>query len=819
MTTILQDIRHSLRALIKSPGFTAVALLALALGIGANTAVFSLVNAVLLRPLPYKDPERLVEICEQDKNRELLPVDYLDFLEWRAQGEAFEGMAFQATFTQALTSIGPAENVQVGFVTAEFFRTLGVSPILGRNFAASDDLRTANPVAILSHNFWQNRFGGNHAVLGQTLKIGEKDFTIVGVLPASFRFHRPGDVYVAFGPCLAQWGMDERGNHNNAFVIARLKPDTSLEGARAQMDTIARRLEMQFPGINSGIGAVVTPLRELLAGGVRDEILILLGAVAFVLLIACVNVANLMLVRSAARRKEIAVRVAIGAGRLRLAGQLLTECGLLSMTAALFGLLFAGGLFDVLARLLPWGFEAADVSMDLTVLKFTLSVACLTAILFGIAPALQATDFSLSEVLKESGRSGDTASGRKKLRSVLVIAQVAITMILLTGAGLLVGSFWRLGQVNPGFEVEHVLTMDVNWPHWEVAGPAGAVSFHKRLLERIEVLPGVRAAGGIWPLPVGAGRAAIPIYRADRPVPSQGQFQVAAYHRATPGLFRALGIPLVKGRTFTAADGKPAQGQTPAQFEAVRRASTLAAVISESMARRFWPGEDPVGKRFRFGPPEFNGPWVQVLGVAGDIKGAGLDQPAESEFYLSAYQDPNDLTLVIRSDRDPAQVTSAVRAAIAELDRNVPVANVRTMDKVLADGVSSRRMNMLLVGAFAVLALVLAAVGLYGVMAYIVAQRRHEIGVRLALGAAGADVLVAVVKEACLLVLAGIGLGTLGALVLTRLLASQLFGLVATDPPSFAAAAAVLLAAGVTASWVPARHAARVDPIVTLRHQ
>ncbi|HSB16882.1 MAG TPA: ABC transporter permease [Bryobacteraceae bacterium] len=818
ISTMTREIRYSLRTLIKSRGFTAAALLALALGIGANSAVFSLVNAVLLRPLPYEDPAGLVDISELDAERQGLPVDYLDFVEWRAQADAFKRMAFQATFTQTLTGAGLAENLPVGFVTADFFGTLGVRPILGRDFVASDDRKTAPPVAILSYRFWQNRFGGDRGVLGRTLRLGQRNFTIVGVLPSSFRYHRPGQVYVAFGPCLSQWGMDQRGNHNNAFVVARLKPGVSIERARAQMDTIARRLEAQFP-LNRGIGAAVRPLRELFAGGVRSQMLILLGAVAFVLLIACVNVANLMLVRSAARRKEIAVRAALGARRLRLIGQLLTESILLSMAAALLGLLLAEAAFDVLAKLLPWGFEAADVSIDWAVLAFTLSVGCSTGILFGIVPALQATDFSLSEALKESGRFGDAASARRKLRSALVIAQVAISMVLLAGAGLLARSFWRLVQVSPGFEVQHVLTMDVSWPYWEILGVAGAVDFHKRLCERVEALPGVRAVGGIWPLPLGTGGAAIPIYRAGKPVPAQGQCPVVAYHRATPGLFSALGIPLLRGRIFTAADGTPPRDQSPAQVEAAWRASTLAAVISESMARRFWPGEDPVGRRFRFGPPEFNGPWVQVLGVVGDIKGAGLDQPAEAEFYLSAYLDPNDLTLVVRSGGDPAALAAAVRTAIAELDRNVPVDNVRTMDKVLADGVSRRRTNMLLIGAFAMLALVLAAVGLYGVMAYLVAQRRHEIGVRIALGASGADVASAVVKEAGLLALAGVGLGTLGALALTRLLANLLFGLAATDPATFGAAAAVLLAVAVAASWAPARRAARVDPIVALRCQ
>lgn len=817
MPSVPRDVRYSIRALLRSPGFTTVAVLALALGIGANTAIYSLVNAVLLRPLPYQDPRRLVEISERDKESDSVPVDYLDYLEWRAQSDIFERMSFHATFWQTLTGLGPAENVEVCYITAEFFGVLGVRPILGRDISASDDQRSASPVAVLSHAFWQDRLGGDRAVLGRTVRLGQRDFSVIGVLPPSFRFHRAGQVYVAFGPFLTQWGMDQRGNHNNSFVLARLRPGVAVELAQAQMNTIARRLEMQFPGLNSGIGAVVRPLRQLVAGGVRPQMLILLGAVAFVLLIACVNVTNLMLARSAARREEIVIRAALGAGRLRLAGQLLIECVLLSIAAALLGLLFAEATFDVLAKLLPWGFERRDISIDGAVLAFTLAVACSTALLFGIAPALQATRFSLSEALNESGRSGGAGAARRKLRRGLVIAQIAISMILLTGAGLLARSFWRLMQVSPGFETQHVLTLDVNWPYWESAGPAGAVAFHQRLAERVRGLPGVRATGAIWPLPVDLGGAAIPFYRADRPIPAQGQFPVAPYHRATPDVFPALGIPLVRGRMFTAADGRPPQGHTRAQLEAEWRASTIAAVISESMARRFWPGEDPVGSRIRFGPPEFNGPWVQVVGVVGDIRGAGLDQPAEAELYLSAYQDPNDMTLIVRSDGNPAALAKAIRGVVAELDRNVPVARVRTMDRVIADRVSWRRTNMLLIGSFAALALALAAVGLYGVMAYMVARRRHEIGIRMALGARGADVLSAVVKEAGLLALAGVALGTLGGMALTRVLAGLLFGLEATDPATFGLAALVLLAVAIVASWAPARRAARVDPIAALR--
>ncbi len=819
MSSIRRDVLYSIRSLRRTPGFTIVTVLALALGIGANTAIYSLINAVLLRPLPYGNPDRLVEISEGDKESDSVPVDYLDYVEWKSHNSVFERMAFEATFLQTLTGTGPAENIEVGFASAEFFRTVGVRPVLGRDFTNADDERSASPVAVLTHKTWQQRFGADPSVLGRTIRLGQSDFSVIGVLPASFRFHRPAQVYVAFGPFLTRWGMDVRGNHNNSFVLARLGAGVPLTQAQAQMDTIARRLEAEFPGLNSGIRAVVRPLREKVSGAVRGQVFILLGAVGFVLLIACVNVANLMLARSASRREEMAVRTALGAGRMRLIRQLLIECLLLSMTAALLGLLFAKGTFDLLRDLLPWGFERADVSIDGPVLAFTLVVALLTGIVFGIAPALQCTGVSLGDAIKESGRHGDSAAARGKLRRVLVVSQVSISLLLLTGAGLLARSFWRLMQVNPGFETQHVLTMSVNWPYWETAGPAGAVEFHRRLAERVRALPGVRAAGVIWPLPIDPGGAAIPFYRADRRLPARGQLPVVPYHRATPDVFAALGVPLLRGRLFNTADGRPPQGKTDKEVEAAWRASTIAAVISESMARRYWPGEDPVGHRIRFGPPEFNGPWVRIVGVVGDIRGAGLDQPPEAELYLSAYQDPNDMTLIVRSTGDPAALARTIRRLVADLDRNVPVAKARTMDEVIAERVSWRRTNTLLIGSFAALALVLAAVGLYGVMAYMVARRTHEIGIRMALGARAGDVLSAVVKEAGALALAGVALGTLGGLALTHLLSSLLFGLEPTDPGTFAIAAALLLGVAVAASWAPAHRASRIDPMIALRHQ
>ncbi len=811
-------VRQAVRTLLKSPGFTAVAVCALALGIGANSAMFSLVNAVLLRALPYRGADRLVEICETMQPYEGIPVAYPDYLDWRAANRVFEDMAISATFSQTLTGNGPAEKVNISYVSQEFLGLLGVRPIIGRAFLPEDDRPNARPVVILSHAFWMTRFGGDAGVLAKSIAIGGVKHDIIGVLPASFRYHRRGDAYVPFARCVESHGMF-RGNHNNAFVIARLKEGVSLHQARAQMDTIAKRLEREH-SVNSGIGARVTPVRELLAGGARGRLLVLLGAVALVLLIACANVANLLLARASARRKEIAVRTALGASRRHIVFQLLVESMLLAVAGGALGILLAKTAFRVLASLLPWGFDRADLNVDLTVLGFTFGAACLAGIAFGLAPALHASAVSLSEAMKEGGKGAAQSGGKRRVRSALVVAEVAMAFVLLAGAGLLMRTLYSLMSVDPGYSTERLLTMRINWPYAEGAAAFRSAAFHRALTERVRSLPGVREAGGItWLGLAGDGYSSATFYRTDQPVPGQGKVPDAAYHAATPEYFRTMGIRLLKGRLFTEADGRLPEDMDRSKLMETFSRMRLVAVVSDTMARRFWPGEDPLGKTFHFGPPGMNGPTVEIVGVVLDIKQNDLTASSYPEFYISIYQWTSDMTLVVRTHADPMSLAGAIRKTAAELDPNVPVTSVRSMDMVVADSVAPRRMNMLLIGSFAALALALATVGIYGLLSYTVAQRTHEIGIRMALGASRGRVLSRIVREAGLLAAAGVAIGILGGLALTRVIASMLFGVTAADPATFAAAAALLIITALIAGYVPARRATRVDPVIALRSE
>jgi putative ABC transport system permease protein len=814
----MQYVRYSVRVLLKSPGFTLVAVVALALGIGANTAIFSLIDTVLLRPLPYAHPDQLVEISEKSPQYERMPVAYPDYVDWRAAAGCFEGMAISATFGEILTWAGPAEKHDTAYVSGNFFGVLGVRPLLGRGLLPEDDQPNARPVAVLTHAFWQTRFGGDRAILGRQFSLNGVRFDIVGVLPASFRYHHGGDVYVPFALSLKDYGM-VRGNHNNSWVIARLKPGVSLEHAKARMDTISRRLEREYP-MNSGIGAFVIPLRELLSGGARRQFMVLLGVVGLVLLIACANVANLMLARSVTRRKEMAIRTALGAARGRIIVQLLTESLLVACAGAGFGLLLAQIGFRTLAALLPWGFAPQDLRIDLPVLAFTAGAACLAGLAFGLAPAIQVSAVSLSEAMKEGGKGSVQGRGTARLRSALVVAEVALAVILLAGAGLLMRSLYRLLSVDPGYRGDNLLTVRLDWPYRDRALANRAVDFYERSVERARALPGVRAAGGVnWLGMAGDGFSSAAFYRLDRPLPAQGQVPDAAYHTATSGYFATLGIPLLRGRLFSEADGRlpPITQENLMQIFLRQR---LAAVVNQSMARKFWPGEDPVGKQFRFGPPGMDGPLVTIVGIVGDIRQHGLNTPPQPEFYLSALCFPTGpITLVLRTHSNPLAILPALRKAIAGLDPNVPLTRARSMEAVIAESVAPRRMNLLLIGGFAGLALVLSAVGLYGVLSYTVAQRTHEIGIRMALGAAAAEVVGGVLREALGLTAAGIAIGVAGGLALTRILSSMLYGVAATDPATFAAVSLLLLAVALAASYVPARRATRVDPVVALRCQ
>ncbi len=809
--TLFQDIRFGLRMMAKNPGFTTVAVLTLALGIGANTAIFSVVNTVFLRPLPYPDAGRLVVINESSKSTPECPVSYPNFLDWQAQNQVFEHMAvFQG---EALTLVGVKvpESMPSFNVSTDFFPTLGVNPICGRNFLPSEDKAGAMPAVIMSYGLWQRRFDADPGLIGKSLRLkgtlGTRDFTVVGILPREFNFYVPAELFVPIG----LWGADgylmKRENHDRTLALARMKPGVSLEQARSQLETIANRLRQQYPETNTGFSVTVTPLRERVMGHVRRAVLVLLGAVDFVLLIACVNVANLLLARSLLRRKEAALRVALGAGRGRVIRQLLTETMLLGLVGGAVGMLLAFWSSGVLASLAPPGLVTGGIAIDYRVLGFTLLLSLLTGAGFGLAPALHASELDLRGALNEVGRSSTESFGHRRLRNLLVVCEVALALVLLISAGLMIQSFRLLLKVDPGFNVKGVLTMglDMSDPKYQ-ENPARFMAFNAQLLERVRAIPGIEYAGTVRPLPLGGGRSAMPFYRQDQPVPSGADFPAADWHAASPGYFQAMGIRLVRGRVFADSD---------------RENTPQVAVISEGLARRYWPEEEPVGRRLRIGTPEMGLPWFTVVGVVSDTKPYGLEVSTPAELYVSCLQLGSwvDMSLVVRTASNPLGVAAAVRDQVLALDKEMVVGNFQTMEQRLGESLAGRRTNMLMLGLFAGLALVLAAVGIYGVMSYSVAQRTQEIGVRVALGARPADVLRLVVRQGMTLVLAGVGIGLVGSIAFTRVLRSMLFEVTPTDLVTFAGVSLLLTVVALLACYLPARRATKVDPMVALRYE
>ena len=811
MSTLIQDLRYGIRMLARSPGFTVVAVITLALGIGANTAIFSVVNTVFLRPLPYPDADRLVVINESSKPMLEGPVSYPNFLDWQAQNQVFEHMAaFQG---EALTLVGVKvpESMPSLNVSADFFPTLGVNLIYGRSFLPSEDKAGAMPAVIMSYGLWQRRFGADPGLIGKSLSLkgtlGTRDFTVVGILPRDYAFYAPAELYVPIG----LWGADgylmKRENHDRTLALARLKPSVSLEQARAQMETIASRLRQQYPETNTGFGVTITPLRERVVGHVRRAVLVLLGAVGFVLLIACVNVANLLLARSTGRQREVAIRVALGAGRRRMIRQLLTESVLLALAGGMAGLLLGLWSSSALAPLIPPGFPVQRIPIGDRVLGFTLLISLLTGIAFGLAPALHASKPDLNEALKEGGRSLTESLGHHRLRGLLVVCEVALALVLLISAGLMIQSFRQLLRVDPGFNPRGVLTMglDMSDPKYQT-NPARFMAFNAQLLERVRAVPGVQYAGTVRPLPLGGGRSTMPFYRDDRPVPSGENFPAADWHAVSPGYFQAMGIRLARGRDFADSDNQ----------------NTLqVAMISEGLARRYWPDEEPIGKRLRIGTPEMGLPWFTVVGVVGDTRPYGLEASAPAELYISCLQLGSwvDMSLVVRTASNPLGVAAGVRDQVLALDKEMVLGDVQTMEQRLAGTLAGRRTNMLILGIFASLALVLAAVGIYGVMSYLVGFRTHEIGVRMALGAGRSDVLKLVAGQGLGLTLIGVGVGLAGAFGLTRFLASMLYGVRPTDLATFAAVSLGLMAVALLACCIPARRATKVDPMVALRYE
>jgi putative ABC transport system permease protein len=804
MNTFIQDLKFAIRMLRKAPGFAAIAILTLALGIGANTAIFSVVNAVLLRPLPFKDASELALLRETSQNVGDVSVSYPDFLDWRQQSRAFSAVAAVHNVGFNLSGVVQPENISGYAVSPNFLSLLGVRPILGRDLLPSEEKQGTDPVVLLSYQLWQTHLGGDAQVLGRTIALDGRSYTIVGVLPPTFHFLDKADVIAPIGIFVADMG--DRGDRGDMDVIGRLASGSPLSKASVEMDTIAARLAEQYPKTNIKVGAHVISIREAFAGDTRLAILILFGAVVFVLLIACVNVANLFLVRGAARAREIAVRLAFGAGRARVIRQMLTESFLIAALGGALGLALGAWGIAGLGYLMPADtYQTMNVRMDASVFLFAGAMVLLVAFAFGIIPALQATRPDLQETLKEGGRSSTSGAGQHRLRGALAIAETALALILLVGAGLMLKSLFRLLEVSPGFEPSRALVMEMNLRTAQYSKPPAVLNFWQQALDRVREIPGVESAAVGTVIPLTDNHSRTDITLDGLPTPGPGEFPHPDYHIISPGYTSALGVPPLRGRTFSESDNENAP---------------LVGLVNAMLARRFWPNDDPVGKRFKWGHPQDDTKWITIVGVVGDTKLYGLDKPARLEVYVPFRQDvANDMYLVVRSAIDPASLTSAIRATVSSIDKDQPVFGIETMQKLVDDSVSTRRLTLVLLGIFSALALILAAIGIYGVMSYSVALRTQEIGIRMALGAQHRDVLQLVLGQGARIALFGVAIGLVGAAALTRFLSSLLFSVSTNDPLTFAGVAAILVAVALVACYIPARRAMRVDPIIALRYE
>ncbi len=793
----------------KNPGFTAVAAIALALGIGANSAIFSVVNTVLLRPLPYKNPDQLVMVWENathlgfSKNT----PSVANFLDWQRQNTVFQSMAAMAQRSFNLTGVGEPERLDGRRVSANLFELLGVKPILGRTFVREED-KPGTKVALLSESLWKRRLGGDQNVIGRTLALNGESYTVVGVVPDGVRLPAYGNwrdqvwVPLAFAPEEAA----SRGNHY-LEVIARLQPGVMLKQAQAEMGTIAARLAQQYPEENTRIGAVVRPLHEEIVGNMKPALFLLLGAVAFVLLIACANVANLLLARAAVRQKEMALRLALGANRARLTRQLLVESVVLSLFGGAVGLFLAYAGLDVLTRFIPPDLAQANaITIDARVLGFTVIIAVLTGLIFGLAPASQASRFNLNDILKEGGRDSGAGARGKRIRSALVIAEVAVSFMLLVGAGLLINSFMHLRNLDPGFRADHLLGLNIDLSEVRYPDNARRTAFFDEVVRRVRVLPGVQSVAVAGNLPLTYKGDSMAIGVEGIPDPPPGEQLDVIYRAIGEGYFKTMGIPLVRGRDFSHQDTLD---------------NAMTVVVSEKTAQHYWPHADPLGKRLKAGSTTSDGPWRTVIGVVKDVRQNDFIAEPKMQMYM-AYRQLQSLmpnALVVRTAVEPLSVASAVRNAIWAVDKDQPVSNIDSMEHIVAGAVAQQRFSMLLLAIFASLALILAAVGIYGVMSYTVAQQTREIGLRLALGAQRGDILRMTVVQALKLVGLGLFVGLGAAFVLTRVMTSLLYGISATDPLTFLSISLVLLAVALLASYIPALRATRIDPMVALRAQ
>jgi len=805
---LLQDARYGARMLRRSPGLTFVAVLSLALGIGAISTIFSLINGIMLRPLPYKAPDRLVTLDENNLKRGVtsMSVSYANFVDWREQSHSFEDIACYDTGGFAIAGGGPGggaepEQLKGAFVNQGLFEILGVAPILGRTFTADEDQPDHDQVVILGYSLWQRRFGGDPGIIGQTLQLNNRTRTVIGIMPKGFQFP---EVAEAWGPLALTPKLFTRTDHG-IEAIARLKPGVSVEQAQAEMINVASNIEAQNPVTNEGMSVAVAGLRATLTGDYKTALLILLGVVGFVLLIACVNVANLLLARATSRQKEIAIRAALGANRRRIFRQLITESLLLGLISGLVGLVLALWGKDLLVSAIPIDIPFwMKFDLDARVLTFTAACSLLTGFVFGTAPALQASNPDLNETLKEGGRSG-SSSGRYHLRSLLVVAEIALSLVLLVGAGLMMRSFVSLQHVDAGINPNGVLTMNVSLPGAKYRAPEKRIAFFNQLLERIRAVPGVKSAGTNSGLPLAGNNWGRSVTVEGFPVLSVNEAPVINHCVVSPHYFASIGIPLLKGRDFDESDSKD---------------STKVTIVDASLAQEYWPDQDPLGKRIRFGPPEDNEPWHTIVGVVGNVKHNRLDSTTRKSVYLAYPQVPIGGTgFAIKVEGRPEAFMSSVRSQVREVDSDLPVTRMIPMTDVISRSVWQPRLYTVLFGAFAAVALILAIVGIYGVMSYAVTQRTREIGLRMALGAQKSDVLKLVVGHGVIVTAAGLGVGLLAAFGLTRLMSTLLFSVTTTDPITFVAVSLLLALVALGACLVPARRAAKVDPMIALRYE
>jgi putative ABC transport system permease protein len=812
MQSLISDLRYAVRVLFKSKALTAVALLTLALGIGVNSAIFSVVNAIVLRPLPYTRSQDLMVIWGNlhKPGLEEIEISALELRDFQQQCQAFDQIAAYSTDGFNLTGIDQPERLRGAGISANLFPTLGVQPQLGRNIAAEEDVYGNDRVVVLSYSLWQRRFGGDPSVVSRTIQLDGRTMNVVGVMPADFHYpDRETEVWIplAFTPDLFE--ENNRGSHF-LNVIARLKPGVTAAQAQADLDTVTARLSTEHTSTyRGGFSARVRALHEELVGDLRRAMLVLLGAVGLVLLIACANVAHLRLASATSRYREFAIRAALGARRGRVVRQFLTESVLLSLVGGAIGLALAVWVVRALVLLMPKNTpRLEEIKLDYRVVLFTLGTSLLTGIIFGLAPAFQAAKTNLNDVLKEAGRSGGDTSRRLRLRNLLVISEFALSLVLLIGAGLMVKSLLRLQEVKPGFEPEHLLTMRLALPATKYENFNQSRAFFEQLFDRLDARPEVESVGAINLLPFGGGGGDRSFSIEDQPVAAGHARPDEQVRFVSPGYFHTMQIPLLSGRDFTRRD----LPDTPP-----------VAIVNNAFARKFWADGNAIGKRISFSAN--NPKWYEIVGIVGNVKHRGLDIADSPELYIPAFQplfaDGNvpSMYVAVRTVNEPSLTAGVMRSEVAAIDRDQPVSSLMTMDQRISDSVAPRRFNMFILGLFAALALVLAAIGIYGIMAFTVVQRTHEIGVRMALGASRSDVLKLVLRNGVTLALIGIVVGLVAAFAATRVLSSLLYDVSATDPLIFVIDAVLLAVAALLACYIPARRATKVDPLVALRYE